>query len=60
MYPGQRVLYDRMKIQQQSVAVKPCISWKEGQLIFDDIPLSQSAERIKEIYGVNIMPFSCC
>lgn len=54
MHPGERVLYDKMKIQQQSVEVKPYISWKEGQLVFDDIPLGQVAERIEETYGVRI------
>lgn len=54
MEPGEMVAFSAAStgsVQKQKVATESIVSWKEGVLEFDDVPLPRLMEKIEQIYG---------
>ncbi|MCG6190144.1 FecR family protein [Maribellus maritimus] len=54
--PGQHVSYDNTdgKITSSQGSIDKYISWREGKLIFEDAPLTEVAEKLERMFGVEI------
>ncbi|MDF9798981.1 transmembrane sensor [Catalinimonas alkaloidigena] len=55
MKPGERVIYSEQKLSQQVVEPEKYLSWRQNQLIFEDQSLAEVAQRLEDIYGVEVV-----
>lgn len=57
MHPGERVIYEKaeQKIFAQDVQVGKYISWREGNLIFDDDVMEDVVKRLSRWFNVEII-----
>ncbi|GAB5554976.1 MAG: hypothetical protein Sapg2KO_45670 [Saprospiraceae bacterium] len=54
MKPGELVAFSTKiheKVEKRLVEPQALTSWKDGVLVFEDVPISEVMEKIKEIYG---------
>src|SRR5690606_24799668 len=57
LVPSQKVTLDTERHLFDKTAIlnpEDAISWQEGKLIFEDVPLNEIAEQLSRKYGVNI------
>lgn len=56
MEPGERLSYDTISkaVASERIAVDPVLAWKDGHLIFQNERLRDAADRLEEIFGVEI------
>lgn len=55
MQPGEKVTYQQQQLSQQTIDPKEYTSWRNRRLVFDAVPLQQVAQKIEEIYGVEVI-----
>lgn len=55
MEPGERIVVANKTLEQQVVEPEKYLSWRENQLVFDDVPLSKVAQTLEDTYGVQVV-----